>query len=296
MSSWIDGRRESINLSKDEKWGQTVPWQGGVFNGMIQPMITEIRDYIQQDAPQTTQESTGPLFTCNLGTRPIVAEELHPPVPILSAFGKHPMHICRATGHWDVSKAAANTSNGLMRSVRVYEPKKNEDFFDDFIFQFGPRSFLYGDVIRVNGCASSPEEAFQLVKDFTEKYSKPPSADKWGFQLIKIEKEDIFCEWVPLEVDSLMEESVFDLHYPAGTDTWHQEYEEKLKSKKKGLSILEGMPGTGKTSYLRHLIGRLKDTHRFYFIPPASMEMLSNSKFIGFWAGQKNRHPEKNWL
>ena len=203
------------------------------------------------------------------------------------------MHICRATGHWDVSKAAANTSNGLMRSVRVYEPKKNEDFFDDFIFQFGPRSFLYGDVIRVNGCASSPEEAFQLVKDFTEKYSKPASPYKWGFQLIKIEKEDIFCEWVPLEVDSLMEESVFDLHYPAGTDTWHQEYEEKLKSKKKGLSILEGMPGTGKTSYLRHLIGRLKDTHRFYFIPPASMGMLSNSKFIGFWAGQKNRYPEK---
>ena len=255
-------------------------------------MISEIRDSIQQEAPISSQETRDPLFTCHLGTRAIVAEELEPPVPILSAFGKHPLHLCRALGRWDVSKAAANEPKALMRSVRVFDPKQKEEHFDDFIFQFGPQSFLYGDLIRVNGCASSPEEAFQLVKDFTEKYTKPPSSDTWGFQLIKIE-EDIRCEWVPLDADSLMDDSAFDLHYPVGTGAWHQEYEETLKAKKKGLSILEGMPGTGKTSYLRHLIGRLKDSHRFYFIPPASMGMLSNSKFIGFWAGQKNRHPEK---
>jgi hypothetical protein len=284
----------------DRDWGHFLPWWQGIFDGMMLPMITEIRDYIQQDTPQPTQAptiegivNTDPLFTCNLGTRAIIAEEAHPPVPILSAFGNHPLHLCRATGRWDVSKAAENEATALMRSVRMYYPKQKEDNFDDFIFQFGPRSFLYGDVVRVNGCASTPEEAFQLVKVFTEKYTQPPSPDEWGFQLIKIEKDDIFCEWVPLEADSLMEKSVFDLHYPVGTDAWHQEYEEKLKSKKKGLSILEGTPGTGKTSYLRHLIGRLRETHRFYFIPPASMGMLSNSKFIGFWAGQKKRYPEK---
>lgn len=261
-------------------------------------MITEIRDFIQQDSPQPTlvpqeQKEVDLRFTCNLGTRAIVAEELEPPAPVIAAFGNQPLHICRSRGSWDVCKAVADQRNSVLRSVHIYFAKDKKDRFDDFIFQFGPKTFLYGDVLRVNGCASTPEEAFRLVTDFTEKYTKPPSPDKWGFHLIKLDRENILCEMVPLEPESLIGDEAFALHYPAGTEAWHHGYEEKLRKMKKGLSILEGKPGTGKTSYIRHLMGRLKETHRFYFIPPASMGMLSNPRFIGFWADQRNYYPEK---
>jgi hypothetical protein len=35
------------------------------------------------------------------------------------------------------------------------------------------------------------------------------------------------------------------------------------------------------------------ETHRFYFIPPSSMDMLSNPKFIGFWAKERSYHADK---
>ena len=262
-------------------------------------MITEISEYIERDTPSEISRAASEnrlmerILTCNLGTRSIVAEDLEPPVPVIAAFGKYPLHLCRALGSWDVDKAFADEPEALMRSIRAYNQKKNEGQLDDFIFQFGPRTFLYGDVRRVNGCASTPEEAFRLVREFIEKYEKPPNSEKWGFQLIKVDGEHIYCEMVPLQNDSLLGDEEFSLHYPEGTDSWHKGFEEKLRSKKKGLSILEGLPGTGKTSYLRHLIGKLKQSHRFYFIPPASMGMLTNPRFIGFWAEQRNYYPEK---
>jgi len=62
------------------------------------------------------------------------------------------------------------------------------------------------------------------------------------------------------------------------------------------LTIFEGRPGTGKTFYLRHLMGELKESHRFYFIPTASMGVLSKPEFIGFWADQRLYHSDKMFV
>jgi hypothetical protein len=43
-------------------------------------------------------------------------------------------------------------------------------------------------------------------------------------------------------------------------------------------------------------MGELKGTHRFYFIPPATMGVLSNPDFIGFWAEQRRRHADMQFV
>ena len=72
------------------------------------------------------------------------------------------------------------------------------------------------------------------------------------------------------------------LHYGSGSGEWHQDFVGKLRERTNGLSIFEGRPGTGKTFYLRHLMGELKESHRFYFIPTSTMGVLSRPEFHRF--------------
>ena len=50
------------------------------------------------------------------------------------------------------------------------------------------------------------------------------------------------------------------------------------KKNDKGIVLLHGLPGTGKTTYLRYLIGRLKK--RVLFIPPSVAANITNPEFM----------------
>lgn len=221
------------------------------------------------------------------------------PVPVLTAFGSSRMHVCMSWEVVDNQKAVEENRDKLLRSTRWYRPKiksekpEDRESWDDFVIQLGELSFVCGDATRVYGFAASTEESLQIVKDFLEKYSKPSVENGGNFQLIKTDDDGIASEKVPLEAESLLKDDIFSLHYPSEFQAWHGRFVEKLKTTKKGLSIFQGDPGTGKTSYLRHLMGVLKETHRFYFVPPATMSILSHPKFVGFWARQRNRYSDK---
>ena len=91
----------------------------------------------------------------------------------------------------------------------------------------------------------------------------------------------------PSDDDSVLRDETFVLHYGQETDQWHRQFLKKLQTTKSGISVLEGPPGTGKTSYLRHLMGLLRESHRFYFIPPSSMGVLSDPSFVEFWTSER---------
>ena len=50
-----------------------------------------------------------------------------------------------------------------------------------------------------------------------------------------------------------------------------------------GVTIFRGSPGTGKTSYIRHLISKLWQTHRFYYLPLNAIRYLSSPAMVDFW-------------
>lgn len=43
-------------------------------------------------------------------------------------------------------------------------------------------------------------------------------------------------------------------------------------------------------------MGVLKESHRFYFVPPTTMSVLSEPEFIGFWASQRRRHCNRKFV
>ena len=247
-------------------------------------------------AAETGQEAPRPTVYCNLTDdhtfSPYLVTRAH--VPVLANFGADRLHMCTLHGSWDLKRAVSEQAAALFRSVHWCSEDKPSSW-DDLTFRFGSRAFLYADDTRVIGYATTPQEAEELVKKFSATYKKPPEPTGGMFHLIKSGRE-ISSEMVPLEADTVLADETFRLHYGVEGWRWHQDYTAKLRASHHGLTILEGQPGTGKTSFLRHLMGVLRETHRFYFVPPATLNILSSPDFIGFWAEQRRRHPERRFV
>lgn len=239
---------------------------------------------------------------CNLSSaEAFVESSRNPHVPVSVAFGGGHLHACRIYGSWDLEKIILENAPVLLRSIRKFptkDAKEAEREWDDLTFQFGQRSFVYADATRIVGYATTAEEAERLAADFGEKYHKPkPEVATGGiFYLIQFSDDSIKTKEVVLSPDTILKQEVVSLHYGSGISEWHQDYVKKLQTKNNGLTIFEGKPGTGKTYYLRHLMGQLKESHRFYFIPTASMAILSKPEFIGFWTEQRQRHADKRFV
>ena len=239
---------------------------------------------------------------CDLADANAFVEEYRKPhVPVMSAFGAGRLHVCRLYGSWDLDRMASENAATVFRSIRKISSKDAPDTskeWDDLTFRFGPQAFLYADINRIIGFAATPVEAECLVAQFGKQYRKPKSATASGgiFHLIQQDGNDIKCHAVTLPPDTMLNAETLCLHYGNGSGEWHQDFVGKLRARIHGLSIFEGRPGTGKTFYLRHLMGVLMESHRFYFIPTATMSILSRPDFIGFWAEQRRIHSDRKFV
>lgn len=69
------------------------------------------------------------------------------------------------------------------------------------------------------------------------------------------------------------------LHYEDEFLEIDKTIQERLNKKDdKGIVLLHGLPGTGKTTYLRYLIGKLKK--RVLFVPPSVAQNITNPEFM----------------
>ena len=241
-------------------------------------------------------------MTCDLARAEAFIEgSRNPHVPVLAAFGGGRLHTCRLYGSWNLDRMAADNGDKLFRSIRklpTLEAKEPTKEWDDLTFRFGPQSFIYADINRIVGFAATADEAERLVNEFSKKYHNPKPAVETGgiFYLIQYEGDIVHTREVTLPPSTLLKWEALSLHYGSGSEEWHKSFVARLSERPNGLTIFEGRPGTGKTYYLRHLMGELKESHRFYFIPTACLHILSRPDFIGFWADQRLRYTRKKFV
>jgi len=228
------------------------------------------------------------------------AEYDEPPFPVLAALGGGRIHQFRLEGSCDLSRAVEENKNALIRSFRDQLLDKPAGQWDQLIFQFGAGEFLHANERRVVGYAASYSDAERLALECNKKYGKPKQcAEPCGgsFQLVMISRHGhIGTETVTLDAHTILSEETLELCYSKGFANWHTEFSRKLCESRSGLAIFEGSPGTGKTTYLRHLMGALRETHRFYFIPPSNISVLSTPIFIEFWSDARRTHSERKFL
>lgn len=154
--------------------------------------------------------------------------------------------------------------------------------------------FIHLDGSSLSTYANHFDTAEIAAREFLSEYQRKEDVSQGTYNLITFERDTIDTESVPLSNENTLQDSDLDLFYGAGFSKWVDSYVKTLQTKKAGLAILEGPPGTGKTSFLRHIIRCLKETHRFYFIPPANIGLLSDPELIGFWRKQREIHSSRN--
>ena len=245
------------------------------------------------------KSADNPTIICDLADSDAFVEAYRKPhVPVMSSFGAGRLHVCRLYGSFDLDKAASDHADVLFRSIRwvhAQNAKKTNEYWDDLTFQFDSRSYVYMDKDRIIGFATTPGEAEAMAKKFAKAYSKASAKSDAGgdFNLIQIETSEIKCHKVSLPPDTVLTDEALNFHYGSGSHAWHQGFVEKLRLKDRGLTLFEGPPGTGKTFYIRHLMGVLRESHRFYFIQTSNLKILSSAEFIKFWAEQRQSHSDQ---
>lgn len=84
------------------------------------------------------------------------------------------------------------------------------------------------------------------------------------------------------------EEAELALNYGDEFVGWHRGFMEHMQMQKTGVAILQGTPGTGKTSYLRYLLFETRKTHRFYYLPISAYPKLAAPESVDFWIGEND--------
>lgn len=120
--------------------------------------------------------------------------------------------------------------------------------------------------------------------DFSSFKDYQVTKKKASIQLVKSDMGHLDTEEYDLDVP----DTNLELNYGKDFKKIHKVIVDRLNSSNdKGIILLHGDPGTGKTSYIKHLTKLVKEKD-ILFIPPSMAEMLSEPTIIPFLMDHKN--------
>jgi ATPase family associated with various cellular activities (AAA) len=171
-----------------------------------------------------------------------------------------------------------------IHQYRWYLSRKKKYQFDQTIILLNNQCLVEFDNTWCDIYHNGNEEAFiteitDMVSPFKERQRRAPLE----INLVVKEKNGLRLKKMPIKRTKLE----IDLFY----DTSFKETDELIrkrlnKKNDKGIVLLHGLPGAGKTSYLRYLIGKIKK--RVLFISPSVADNLMDPEFIELLVGNPN--------
>ncbi len=131
------------------------------------------------------------------------------------------------------------------------------------------------DYVLINCLYSGEDDISSLVEDLIEYVKVDKSKSKISLLMsTRGGMETIEQDIKHVDID-------IALHYGEGFMPVHTKIVTKLNEEKgKGLVLLHGLPGTGKTNYIRYLCGKLNK--EVIFLPPFMAESIAGPDFITF--------------
>lgn len=214
-------------------------------------------------------------------------------------FRERSLHRCRCVAEFDVEAIVEQYSSDLVRSAQEVEQnptgkgfrvrwtmlvfRRSEHALWHFMIKasnsYGTKDAdkEYTLTVTADSSEKAAEDALVLQKHFTACDDAP------GFFMIRDIRHP---KRIPLKPEYALTDHMLDLHYGTGFAEWTSRFAGGLGQN--GLSILRGKPGTGKTSFLRHLIFTHSETHRFYYLPVDSFGLLQ-AQMADFLARERKR-------
>lgn len=229
-------------------------------------------------------------FTISSITEPFDDNGSVPPHPVVAHFGNedyHRLRLRRGDSSWDIGRLSEKFRKRILRSDSS-GTGNNKQWFTVL---FGSKGGLF---MHYDGhiCLYGPNlRSVHRLAAMLEKYKLQPEekVPEFGtYHLLRVSRGDLSTFAVTMKSEFGMNEAKLGLNYGRDFLPWHKDFVGALSERSHGLSILNGTPGCGKTSYLRHLMVELRATHRFYFVPPSTVGIVSNPEFIDFWNREKH--------
>jgi hypothetical protein len=270
---------------------QGLPDNAGSGQKKTPPTWDSLASKLSKDAAAPKKTQPKPVskveFTCDLSRMPMFSANFDSsaPISVISAYGTHPAHrYSLRSRNWDYQRIILDKKTQICRSDRSDASCGTR--WRDILIAEEDNVFIHIDDDDLSVYAPDIDSAKNIATNFSDKYSLPEKLNAGTYNLLTSSRDGIDTESVLLEERNTLAEIKMDLFYGDGFSEKNTAFLDFFQTQRSGLSIFEGTPGTGKTSYIRYLIGKLKKTHRFYFIPPASSSVLTNPEFIRFWTRQ----------
>lgn len=159
---------------------------------------------------------------------------------------------------------------------RYYEKTKKRFAFDKTLLVLTNQVILelddyYCEIYHDNADSEFLAELVQFIIQFKERQRKQP------LEINLIVKDGSSFDLKPMEIKRT--KLNLDLYYEDDFKEVDEIMRKRLnKNNDKGVVLLHGLPGTGKTTYLRYLIGKIKK--RVLFLSPNIAENLMNPDLI----------------
>ena len=203
-------------------------------------------------------------------------------------------HNVAQIGRWDVEKMARDFGQFLRHSRRTGSRSWRESVFvlSDELF-FSVSASMGGERV-LSLWAISKAEADQKLADLRSQYLLPEREvlERDHFFVLTINGPEVDARRVSVSPFYFSDEDLA-LHYGTQFCDWSQAFFEKLNQPKIGLTILQGAPGTGKTSFLRHVVHQLRRNHRFYYLPVTVYPLLAAPATVDFWLKEIENYSEQ---
>lgn len=99
--------------------------------------------------------------------------------------------------------------------------------------------------------------------------------------------------------DGVLELTDLDLHYGDGFSAFNDSLLERMLKETKGLVLFHGSPGSGKTTFVRHLLKTIKaenNENNILYFPPTMVDAVTDPGFIDFISNWAYSAEGKNYL
>ena len=109
------------------------------------------------------------------------------------------------------------------------------------------------------------------------------------FYMLRFESQEFSTDRIK-NVPPAVDDEFLRLCYGRDVLDWVARFAASTQAKPGGITILEGRPGTGKTSLITQLMHRLAGSHVFYALPNSHNAALASPEMTPFWQRQNTRH------
>jgi len=141
-------------------------------------------------------------------------------------------------------------------------------------------------LLRPSEASGKRDEYFQEeLEEYISLCSLTKKPDKPVINMIEVSGNSF--SMVEHTVDDNFEIKDLDLNYGYGFEKFHNDLMYRFNTSSKGLVLFHGLPGTGKTYYIRHLLRKMVSNKKVViYMPPNMVDHLVEPSFMTFLAGE----------